>query len=330
MSACLNMCHRIIRFYIRLKSFVEEFGICSAVSILLPQIMVKLIRLDLFRNAMFVKKHSAIRKFIEYNYSKVILADRECELSTEEKILTFNISPIWVCWWQGESNMPPIVDICYKNIIKHAGSHPVILITELNYLEYVDVPDYVLEKLATREISITFFSDLLRVSLLTSYGGIWMDATLFITKNLDCIVSNSSFFSIKNISYSKEFVTQYRWGGFFLVTNKVNFRLFRNARRFLLEYIKEHNILLDYLLMNYCFDFQFDNDDSLKQILEDVSSTNPDLHSLRGILNEKFNKELYERMLERTHVFKLSYKGVFSQKTSVGDLTFYGYLMNLG
>lgn len=42
-------------------------------------------------------------------------------------------SPIWVCWWQGEEQMPDIVKACYHSIQKHACTHPVILITSENY-----------------------------------------------------------------------------------------------------------------------------------------------------------------------------------------------------
>ena len=55
-------------------------------------------------------------------------------------------SPIWVCWWQGKENMPDIVKACYNSIQKHACNHPVILITEENFRNYIDMPEYIINK----------------------------------------------------------------------------------------------------------------------------------------------------------------------------------------
>ena len=75
-------------------------------------------------------------------------------------------SPIWTCWWQGEEAMPDIVRACYNAMRLHADNHPVILITEKNYKEYVDMPEYIIRKLKDGTIDLTHFSDILRMMLL--------------------------------------------------------------------------------------------------------------------------------------------------------------------
>ena len=52
--------------------------------------------------------------------------------------------------------MPFICKKCMESIRKHAGKHPVIMITFDNYQEYVTVPSYILEKVG-KEISYTHF-----------------------------------------------------------------------------------------------------------------------------------------------------------------------------
>ena len=44
-------------------------------------------------------------------------------------------APIWVCWWQGEKQMPELVKQCYKLLKKYSGTHPVKLLTKNNYQE---------------------------------------------------------------------------------------------------------------------------------------------------------------------------------------------------
>ena len=81
-------------------------------------------------------------------------------------------SPIWVCWWQGKENMPDIVKACYNSIQRHACNHPVILITEENFRDYIDMPEYIINKQKEGYIDITHFSDILRMKLITKQGGI--------------------------------------------------------------------------------------------------------------------------------------------------------------
>ena len=61
-------------------------------------------------------------------------------------------SPVWICWWQGEESMPDIVKACYRSVLMHADRHPVRLITEHNYRDYVTIPTFILEKQQKREI----------------------------------------------------------------------------------------------------------------------------------------------------------------------------------
>jgi hypothetical protein len=42
--------------------------------------------------------------------------------------------------------MPDIVKACYNSIQKHACNHPVILITEENFRNYIDMPEYIINK----------------------------------------------------------------------------------------------------------------------------------------------------------------------------------------
>ena len=53
-------------------------------------------------------------------------------------------------------------------------------ITEKNYKDYVNMPDYIIRKQQSGEIDLTHFSDILRMMLLARHGGIWMDSTLLI------------------------------------------------------------------------------------------------------------------------------------------------------
>lgn len=105
---------------------------------------------------------------------------------SQNQIINQSKSPysncIWVCWWQGLDQSPEIVKACVKSIKRNAGKHTVIILTEDNYRQYVDIPKWVEEKKNKGIITRTNYSDLLRLSLLAKHGGLWLDAT-FIVQN---------------------------------------------------------------------------------------------------------------------------------------------------
>lgn len=90
--------------------------------------------------------------------------------------------------------MPPLVYSCYTSILRNAGTHPVHLVTMENYQNYVEIPEYIIEKLEKGIITWATFSDIMRVSLLARWGGIWLDSTIYLMKPLpNLMYENSSF-----------------------------------------------------------------------------------------------------------------------------------------
>lgn len=108
-------------------------------------------------------------------------------------------SNIWTLWWQGCEKAPDIVKVCIASIKKNAGNHPVILLDQYNYKQYVTLPDHVVDNFEKGNISIAHLSDMIRTSLLYKYGGIWMDATLYMLHPLDESIENRTFYSINHV-----------------------------------------------------------------------------------------------------------------------------------
>lgn len=97
---------------------------------------------------------------------------------------------IWVCWWQGLDNAPEIVKTCVESIKRNSGKYEVLIITDENYKQYVKFPDWLEEKRKHGIISKTIYSDLLRLNLLSTYGGIWIDSTFFVREKVLNIICN--------------------------------------------------------------------------------------------------------------------------------------------
>ena len=100
--------------------------------------------------------------------------------------------PIWLFWNTGLEQAPEIVRTCYQSVKKYAGRQ-VVLLTENNVQNYINMPDYLNEKLKSGVLPLAIYTDLMRVALLEHYGGTWMDATILLTDEIPQEILNSDF-----------------------------------------------------------------------------------------------------------------------------------------
>ena len=91
---------------------------------------------------------------------------------------------IWQYWGQGyePEKIHPVVKICFESVEKFKGDYTLIRLSDENYAEYIDLPEVVLQKKSTWTPAA--FSDILRLALVTTYGGVWLDATIMLTDML--------------------------------------------------------------------------------------------------------------------------------------------------
>lgn len=89
---------------------------------------------------------------------------------------------IWILWYQGASEAPFIVSKCIDSWIRENSTWDVVVLDSSNLNNYVDLdmPNDNFEIL-----SMAQKSDLIRLFLLSKYGGVWADATTICKKPLD-------------------------------------------------------------------------------------------------------------------------------------------------
>lgn len=241
---------------------------------------------------------------------------------------TPNTGPIWVCWWQGEDNMPILVKQCYKRLLNAAPvDRNVILITKYNYDKYADIPDYILRKVEKKIISITHLSDILRMTLLAKHGGLWIDSTVFIPRDMPDYVFKHPYFSAR-APYSPQYISRCAYTGFLLAATK-NAPWITYTRDVLLEYWKKANILIDYVFVDCILISGFDNISAMRENISLGIVDTPYLHKLEAIFNEPCNTETYDKMMRECSFFKLSFKLKFYENTPDGKLTYYGHWLKL-
>lgn len=109
-------------------------------------------------------------------YDKYSLEDIEGTVP-EDKV-------IWTCWLQGTNEAPYAVSKSLESMYKNSGNYRVIVLTLENIQNYVDLDEQIISEYSRNEISPAHLSDYIRMKVLSVYGGIWLDATQYMTKEI--------------------------------------------------------------------------------------------------------------------------------------------------
>ena len=308
-----------------------------------PLIAIKLLIFPLFQKDMpayerFENKHKTIKKYLKKRYKRFISEHKD-------KYNTVNSSfaeqyPIWFMWWHGEDQMPPIVDICYKTVKQFSRDHTVNLITKENFLDYVCIPDYIMDKSQKGKISLTHLSDVIRMCLLYQHGGLWLDSTVLLTQPLPPLPEISAhlgFWTPKDDGKILEtcfgaknwIVRENKWLTFCLYTSKGNI-LPEFVRSMFFAYFKKKSVMIDYFLFDYFISIAYDAFPQVRKMIDSVPDNNSKIHELfhRLELNSEYNSVLFGEICSNTFFHKLNWKEEYNEYTINKKLTNYGYITN--
>ena len=271
------------------------------------------------------KHHEVIENYL---CAKGYGADFSDIVSSNHVALTENVGDnnIWVCWWQGEKSMPEMVKKCFNSIIRYSNGHPVKLITFENYKDYVQVDHRIVDKVKNGTFKLAHFADLVRLKLLEQYGGLWLDSTILLTANINEDFFQK-FFSVKIKPVDNDSVSEYRWCSFVLGGGKDIRFIYSHLSSMLERYMLENEVFIDYLLIDYFLDILYRENRLVKETIDAMPYTNPNLHNLRIKFDDEFNEVQWDSMLSDTEIFKLTYKGKHSKQNDKGMPTFYGYIL---
>lgn len=130
---------------------------------------------------------------VRYLKKYITAYDRNIDIEISDKFQNV----IWQFWAQGKEDMPDIVRVCINSVKRNNPHRQVILLTNENLNEYVQLPGFICKKYAEGKVSVQHFSDIIRTCLLFKYGGTWVDATIYMSDRIPDAIENSSFFVFK-------------------------------------------------------------------------------------------------------------------------------------
>lgn len=238
--------------------------------------------------------------------------DESCEHKSSNKI--------WFCWLQGIENAPKIVKTCYNSLKINLPNKEIIVLTSSNLSKYVTFPDYIERKWKQGIISNTHLTDLLRLELLTKFGGTWIDATVLCTEQEDKIPEyffNSELFFYQCLKPGRDGHSTYMSSWY--INAKSHNKILEATKYLCYEYWKRNDELIDYFLLHNFMSIVLDayKDEWHKIIPRDNATP----HELLLRMFDKYNEEMWQAIVKQTPFHKLSYK--FKESNSKIDNTFY-------
>lgn len=93
-----------------------------------------------------------------------------------------------------------MIQQCFNSVQSQMkDDYTIIILDKDNIKDYLDFPPFVIEKLENNFWRKTItFSDLLRVCLLATYGGIWCDASIFLSSKIPSELCDKDFLPLKD------------------------------------------------------------------------------------------------------------------------------------
>lgn len=230
---------------------------------------------------------------------------------------------IWVCWFQGFDKAPLLVQKCVESIRKYAGDYKLIELTETNFNQYITLPDYIIKKYHDGIISRIHFSDLLRLSLLNKYGGLWIDSTILLTGELPKFSLNVPLFVYRGGADSSCLVSVN-----FIACYKCH-PIIADTLRMSYAYWKDESRTIDYTITSILWTIAIKANEQNLALWEDVPNVPCAIKDLLIVnLNKPFSEKQWQHITSLSSVHKLTYKfdkyGVDVNKKG----TFYDVLIN--
>lgn len=96
-------------------------------------------------------------------------------------------------WYQGEENAPALVKACFRSMRRHLKQELVVL-DEKTIFDWITLPEHIVRKWREGKIPHTQFSDICRIELLFEHGGLWFDATDYVTAPVPQYIMDEDLF----------------------------------------------------------------------------------------------------------------------------------------
>ena len=269
------------------------------------------------------KKHKFIFSYLRKEHSDIIEKYRDYIEPTSVKP---QHRYIWTLWWQGEETAPPLIKACFSSIRENANGAELVILTKDNYRDYIELPEYILEKREKGYISFAQLSDIFRFTLLEKYGGLWLDSTIYTSKPIPESYFERSFFS-QHTKWAETCFVQHNLFHGFIIGSQKNGKLVSFVKEMFFEYWKKHDTLVDYLMIDYLIMLAYQEYPDIKDEIDSLDYSSERLYDLVNMLSKPYNEAEFSKLKADCIFSKLDWHRKYKTETN-GKKTYYSMLIN--
>lgn len=259
------------------------------------------------KNPIRLVLNRAIRAMLWHNHVRLVFRRRY-----KNKISGFNPERmkdrtiprvIWICWFQGLENAPPVVKRCYESVKENLKGYTIHFLTAENMLEYADIPEGILQKWKKGIIGNANLSDYLRSAILNKWGGVWVDATVLFTDyvDFDQLSCGSGIFVFRDLTLQEIGLPISSW----LIASCPGNPILLLTQELLDDYWKNKNYAIDYFMFHILFGLAVERYPEDWEKMPAFSNRVP--HLLSRELTRRFDEEHYALIKKMTPIHKLSW-----------------------
>ncbi|MCT3019817.1 glycosyl transferase [Pediococcus pentosaceus] len=219
------------------------------------------------------KINYSIHKTLKRKYMNKKIGNDVSFSSSKKKNLK---NPIWFMWLQGIEDAPELCKVNF-NRISRTHSERMNLITADTLEEYLDLPEFILKKWKKGIITNTHFSDIVRVQLLATYGGTWVDSTAFVS---DTLLEFDEDFLIPQTFKPGRDGNVIPVSSWYIHAGEKNEYMIR-VRDLLFYYWQKHDYLIDYFLLHHFLIIASEEMQDYLDCIKPLDNTLPHLLMLR-------------------------------------------------
>lgn len=219
---------------------------------------------------------------------------------------------IWVFWKQGMENAPNLVQKCYESVCRNKPQDfEIVLLNEKNLNDYINLPDYIWDKYDKGYITTTHLSDMIRLELLCTYGGCWIDATVFCSSMIPRYMLTGDMFVFQLPTVLSDPVV--KLSSWWMASDRSN-KLIYLTRQMIYEYWKQETDIRDYFLLHIIMSKLIDEDLKCKSIFARIPYFNSgNAHVLQRKLGAEYDEEEWRIIRDGSCIHKLTYKYKYLQ-----------------
>lgn len=272
------------------------------------------------------------------NYIKKICSNTYCEYLKNDDVKLDKIqevekniidhpelknNAIWTMWWQGEENAPEIVRLCINSMRKYSNGHPVIVLDKDNYTKYIKLPDIIIKRnqeiendrscMKKNSVDNTKISDILRCALLSYYGGLWCDATIFFSDKIPECYFKDEWSTLGQDN--EQYIGSGKWSGFFMGC-QAGSPLLKYIYKMHIEYFEKKRYWVHYLLIDYFIDIAYKEKTKNTIMIDNVNCKNRKCLTFNRKHDDIANEIEIEQFLKKQTIHKLSWRWWGNDKNS--------------